>query len=111
MGMQHNVLTHDVETLACAADLNITVEAFSPLGRHGQSGDIPGNPVIQAIAAAHNVTTYQVALKWILQHDHVLTFQSSSKIHQEADADLFQFTLTEKEMHILDGLQDGVVLV
>jgi len=109
--MQHNVLAHDDDTLACAADLNITVEAFSPLGRSGHSGDIPGNKAIQAIAAAHNVSTYQVALKWILQHDHVLTFQSSSKAHQQEDADLFSFTLTDKEMKTLDGLQDGAVLV
>jgi len=109
--MQHNVLEHDDDTLACAADLNITVEAFSPLGRSGHSGDIAGNEAIQAIAAAHSVSTYQVALKWILQHDHVLTFQSSSKAHQQEDADLFNFTLTDNEMKTLDGLQDGAVLV
>lgn len=109
--MQHNVLEHDDDTLACASDLNITVEAFSPLGRSGHSGDISGNKVIQAIAADHGVSAYQVALKWILQHDHVLTFQSSSKAHQQEDADLFSFTLTDEEMKTLDSLQDGVALV
>jgi len=109
--MEHNVLSHDDDTIACASNLNITIEAFSPLGQSGHSADITGNAAIQSIAAAHGVSTYQVALKWILQHDHILTFQSSSKAHQEADADVFGFTLTDEELMILDGLQDGAVLV
>merc|ERR1711924_33798 len=39
------------------------------------------------------------------QHGHVLTFQSASKAHQESDADVFSFTLTEAEMRMLDSLQ------
>lgn len=109
--IQLNVLEHDADTIAASQAYNITLEAYSPLGRSGHSGDIPGNKVIQGIASSHNVSTYQVALKWILQHGHVLTFQSSSKAHQESDADVFGFTLADPEMTKLDGLQGNAEVI
>lgn len=103
--VQLNILEHDDETMEYSENHGIVIEAYSPLGRGGHSGNIPGHPVIQQVAAAHNVSTYQVALKWILQHDRVLTFQSTSKEHQANDADLFGFELTSDEMVTLNKLQ------
>jgi len=100
--IQLNILEPNAETVAFSVNNNITVEAYSPLGRSGHSGDIPHNPAVVAVAAAHNVSTYQVALKWILQHGHVLTFQSSSLKHQASDADLFSFNISDEEMATLD---------
>mmetsp|Transcript_83106 Transcript_83106/g.164875 ORF Transcript_83106/g.164875 Transcript_83106/m.164875 type:complete len:286 (-) Transcript_83106:22-879(-) len=97
-----NVLEHDDDIINFSVAHNITIEAYSPLGRAGSSGDIPGNKVIQRIAAQHNVTAYQVALKWILQHGHILTFQSTSQAHQQQDADLFGFNLSYADMAALD---------
>ncbi|CAK9019205.1 unnamed protein product [Durusdinium trenchii] len=93
-----NVLEYDAEALERSKQLNITVEAYSPVGRSGHSGDIRDNQVIKSIAAKHSVSTYQVALKWILQHDNVITFQSSSAEHQAQDADVFRFQLTDEDM-------------
>jgi diketogulonate reductase-like aldo/keto reductase len=103
--VQLNVLEHDDDTIEFSKAHNITIEAYSPVGRGNHSGDIAGNPVIQRIAEAHNVSTYQVALKWILQHGHIITFQSTSQAHQQEDADLFTFNLGDSEMQSLDGLQ------
>lgn len=103
--IQLNVLVHDDATIAFCAAHSIVVEAYSPLGRGGHSGDIPDNKVVQGIAASHNVTTYQVAMRWIVQHGWVVTFQSAAAAHQEVDADLFGFNLTAQEMALLDSLQ------
>ncbi|OLQ13994.1 hypothetical protein AK812_SmicGene1942 [Symbiodinium microadriaticum] len=100
-----------IKALAYAESLNITVEAYSPVGRSGHSGDISGNKVIQGVAANHNISTYQVALKWIVQHGRLLTFQSSSSAHQAADAAIFDFQLTEAEMKALDGLHGAPIYV
>jgi len=105
--IQLNVLRHDDDTIEFSRAHNITIEAYSPLGRSNHSGDITGNPSMRAIAAAHNVTTYQVAMKWVLQHGHVVTFQSTSEAHQQVDADLFGFNLTDREMGDLDALQSS----
>lgn len=106
--IEHNVLNHDDETIAYCQAHNITVEAYSPLGQGGNAGDVPGNAVVQAVAVNHNVSSYQVGLKWIIQHGHTLTFQSEKASHQESDADLFGFDLTDEEMITLDGLQARV---
>merc|ERR1712062_124254 len=106
-----NVLVRDDDQVAASQEHGMVVEAYSPLGRSGHTGDIPGNPTIQAIAAAHNVSTYQVALKWILQKGYHLTFQSSNPTHQEADANVFGFELSKTEMAELDALSKGSVSV
>jgi len=103
--IQLNILTHNDDQIAASKELGIIVQAYSPLGRSGQSGDIPGNTMIQKVAAAHNVSTYQVAIKWILQSGHLLTFQSSNAEHQATDADVFHFELSEDEMATLSALQ------
>lgn len=102
-----NVLEHDDDQIASSKENGILVEAYCPLGRDGQAGNIPGNKVIQSVAAAHNISTYQVAIKWLLQHGYLLTFQSSSEAHQQEDANVFSFTLSDSEMSQLDGLQSA----
>lgn len=109
--IQLNVLRHDDSAILFSQAHNITVEAYSPLGRSNHSGDITGNHAIQAIAKSHNVSTYQVAMKWILQHGHTLTFQSTSSAHQRSDADLFSFELKDEDMATLDHLQGGTEVV
>merc|ERR1712194_242377 len=106
-----NVLNHDDAAIAACQRHGITVEAFAPVGRSGEAGNIPGNKVVQSIASAHNVTSYQVAVKWILQKGHILTFQSSSQAHQESDADVFGFTLSNDEISELDKLATSAEIV
>jgi 2,5-diketo-D-gluconate reductase A len=108
---QLNVLEHDDDQIAASQQHAIKVESFSPLGRSGSSGDISGNPTIQKIATAHNVSTYQVAIRWIIQKGHLLTFQSSNAAHQASDADVFNFSLTTSDMDELDRLQSQQVQV
>lgn len=101
--IRHNILSHDDQTINVARAHGITIEAYSPLGRN--SGEIPSNKVIQEMARKYNVSTYQIALRWIVQHGHVLTFQSTSSQHQANDADIFHFTLADPDMAVLDNLQ------
>lgn len=107
--VQLNVLEHDDDTIAFSQAHNIAIEAYSPLGRGNHSGDIAGNRQIQHIASVHDVSTYQVALRWLFQHGHIVTFQSRSQAHQLADADIFGFNLTAGEMQMLDDLRDHPV--
>eukprot|EP00928_Gymnodinium_smaydae_P042222 TRINITY_DN2845_c1_g1_i1.p1 TRINITY_DN2845_c1_g1~~TRINITY_DN2845_c1_g1_i1.p1 ORF type:complete len:303 (+),score=78.66 TRINITY_DN2845_c1_g1_i1:78-986(+) len=105
--LELNILEYDAEVIQFARSRNITTEAYSPLGRGNHSGDIAGNAAISVIAKSHNVSNYQVALRWILQHGHVLTFQSTSRAHQASDADVFGFKLSDAEMRSLDALRGG----
>merc|ERR1719469_791572 len=97
-----NVLSHDDETLTFCKANGITPMAYSPL-----EDDCTKHPAVVAAATAHNVSTYQVALKWVTQKDWLLTFQSTKAEHQAEDADLFGFDLTDVEMAALDAAQSG----
>jgi len=107
--IMYNVYHHDDDTIKFCKDNNITVEAYSPLGSwNGQyHGDVFKDPRIAPIAAAHNVSPAQVALKWIVQRGDVLTFMSNNESHQVNDADLFNpdFQLSDVEMFVLSNLQ------
>merc|ERR1712203_643665 len=93
-----NVLKHDDDTINFCKSNGITPMAYSPL-----EDDCTKHPAVLSAAESHNVTAYQVALKWIVQHDMVLTFQSTKASHQAVDADLFGFDLTDDEMAALDA--------
>ncbi len=58
-----------------------------------------------AIGKAHGKSAAQVALKWILQHNVTICTQSSNPLHFQEDLALFDFTLSEAEMKVLDAKQ------
>lgn len=110
--IEANVLRHNDETIEYCRSKNITVMAYSPLGQDGKAGgDVVHDATVNAIAASHSVSAYQVALKWLVQRGHILTFQSTNPKHQASDADIFSFELTDDEMATLDGLQAAGSLV
>ena len=100
--LNYNNNDNTVDTIRYSTQHGIVVEAYSPLGRGG--GKVVHHPLVESIAVSHHVTGYQIALRWILQHGWILTFQSSSKEHQAADADVFGFRLTPQEMNDLDRI-------
>jgi len=108
--IEYNIFHHDEETIQFCREHNITVEAWSPLGG---AGLIPGPSIfhdetIKGIAAAHNVTAAQVALRWIVQRGDVIAVMSANPEHQANDADLWSFELEAQEMATLDALQESV---
>lgn len=109
--LQLNVLKHNNDDIAASVERGMMVMAYSPLGRAGHAGDISGHPTIKSIAAAHKVSTYQVAIKWILQKGYLLTFQSTNPSHQASNADVFDFKLGKTEMKQLDALKSAIDVV
>jgi len=105
--VEFNVYSHDDETEKYCKEHNITIEAWSPLGDPARTGkSIFSDQTIKTIATNHNVSAAQVALRWIVQKGHALTFLSSSKTHQANSADLFSFKLTDDDVSKLDALRN-----
>lgn len=95
----------DGTKLACQK-AGVTYSAYSPLGgiALGGTGHVLGNPIVKAIAAAHNASTAQVALKWVIQQG-VLPVTGSSKLsHVKDDLGVFGLTLTTDEMAALAAI-------
>jgi len=114
--IMYNVYHHDDETIKYCKQNNITVQAYSPLGSWLAKKfrkSVFGDPAVKEIAASHNVSAAQVALKWIVQRGDILTVMSANKTHQANDADLFdsKFVLSDSEMNTLNQLSTPTLMV
>lgn len=88
------------QLLAYCAAHGIVVEAYSPLER----GRAPRDPLISALAERHARTPAQVALRWAVQHDLVVIPKSGRRQRIQENAAIFDFALSDEEMHQLDEL-------
>lgn len=107
----YSIFGHNEETIKFCHENNITVEAYSPLGGAHGGRSVFKDPTVKTIAASHNVSAAQVALKWIVQRGDVVAVLSSSKDHQANDADLWSFTLNGDDMAKLDKIAASTVIV
>jgi len=88
------------ELCAYCRDKGIAVEAWSPLMR-GEALDIPR---LIEIGKAHGKTSAQILLRWGIERDVIVIPKSRSQKRIIENADLYDFTLTEKELADIDGL-------
>ncbi len=100
---RHPRLTNK-EVLAYCREKGIQLEAWSPL----MQGQILDNEVLQSIAEKHGKSTAQVILRWNLQ-EQVVVIPKSIKEHRIiANADLYDFELTQIEMDQIDQLNQDL---
>ena len=106
---------HDDDTIAYCKKEGITYMAYSPLcgGPNGSScrhGSVLSVPEVQAVAATHNVSAAQVALKWIVQRGHPLATSVWNPEYMAEDLDLWSWgDLSDSEMSTLDGVKSTAV--
>ena len=79
---------------------NIQVQAWSPL----MKGKLSGVKELEEIAMRHQKDVFQVALRWCLQKEIIPIPKSSSPNRITSNAKVFDFSLTEAEMIIINGL-------
>ena len=85
--------------LAMNAARGIVSQAYSPIGSGGHgSSDILSGPLTTKIAKAHNKSTAQVALKYLVQLNAAVVTKSSSPEHLKQDVELFDWSLTRRDM-------------
>jgi len=81
----------------------IILEAYSPLTRMKKLDD----PKILPIAEKHHKTVAQVLIRWAIEHNLVVIPKSAHKNRIIENADIFDFSLDESAMKILDNLDEG----
>ncbi|WP_405099540.1 aldo/keto reductase [Oceanobacillus sp. FSL H7-0719] len=79
---------------------NIATESWSPLIR---ANDILTNSAIAEIAAKHNKSASQVILRWHHQLGAIPIPKSASPKRQFENISIFDFSLSEEEMNIING--------
>ncbi len=88
------------DVLATARDLGMTVTAYSPLAQ----GDVFDDDVLVAVAAAHDATPGQVALRWLLDQDDVAAIPRSSNLDHVAANLAVDLTLSDDDRGRIDAL-------
>jgi 2,5-diketo-D-gluconate reductase B len=89
--------------LARASDVLVT--AYSPLAH----GKVPDDATLKRIGEAHGKTAGQVALRWLLDQDHVSPIpKASSHERRVENFDVFDFELTPEERAEIDALAKDV---
>ena len=83
---------------------NIHLTGYCPLAR----GNRFNNPTLRQVAEETNKTAAQVMIRWALQRSHTVIPKSTHPHRIEENADVFDFKLTEDQMKILDGLEEGL---
>jgi len=85
----------------------VQTQAYSTLGNtpwtHHASEDILKGVLTTSIAKAHNVSTVQVALKWVVQQGIPAVTKSSNPAHLASDLDLWSWDLTDEEMSLMNA--------
>lgn len=88
------------ELLAFCRENNIQMQAYSPL----MSGHLDEVEELKAIAQKYGKSPAQVAIRWQLQNE-VVTIPKSVRKHRIIEnADVFDFSLTDEDMKVIDGL-------
>lgn len=88
------------DLIAYCKEHKIQMEAWSPLMR----GKILDNAIVAKIAETHGKTPAQVVLRWDLHHGVVTIPKSVHRDRIQANADIFDFSLTSEEIAALDEL-------
>ncbi len=88
---------------AADAERGIATEAWSPIAR----GRCLNDPVLLGIAAEHDVTTAQVALRWAIQRGDIVFPKSMDPTRMATNFDLFSFELTADDMAAIATLDRG----
>lgn len=80
---------------------NILSEAYSPLG----TGDLLGNELVNKLAQEHGKSSAQIVIRWSLEHGFVPLPKSVHEEYIKANGQVFDFSLSNEEMKLLDGLE------
>ena len=86
------------------AQYGTVLESWYPLGGRGHTQELFSDPVISAIASAHNKTSAQIVIRWHLQAGNIAIPGSSNEQHIIEDFGIWDFSLTDDEMRQIAAL-------
>jgi len=90
---------------AACATRGVAVQAYSPLTKGNRLDD----PTLEAVAQRNGRTPAQVLIRWALQHDLIVLPKSVRRERIVENAAAFEFELPERDMDLLDTLEEGLV--
>lgn len=103
--VEFNPFFQQKELRALMAETNTRLEAWYPLG-HGDA-KLLSHPLVTELASRHHKSPAQIVLRFELQEGAIVLPKSTKPEHIADNLQLFDFTLTDEEMHSLRALDTG----
>lgn len=100
--IETNPLNQQVEAHEWLKKYGIAHEAWAPLGE--KRNGLFENKTLEKIAKAHGKSVAQVILRWELQRDIIIIPKSTHKERMIENLDIFDFSLSDKEMQEIAAL-------
>lgn len=100
--IETNPLNQQVEAHEWLKKYGIAHEAWAPLGE--KRNGLFENKTLEKIAKAHGKSVAQVILRWELQRDIIFIPKSTHKERMIENLDIFDFSLSDKEMQEIAAL-------
>ena len=92
----------DGDLLAFCQEHDVTLTAYSPLAE----GKLVDDERLQVIGDRYGKSPAQVSLRWLIQQENVVTIPKSvTPRHMQANLDVFDFELTDREMRRVSELE------
>jgi 2,5-diketo-D-gluconate reductase B len=93
------------ELRGIAADEDLLIEAYAPLG--GSASSVVGEPVLEEIAAAHDSSPAQVALAWLAHQNRVVALpRSTDPGRRRENLAALELDLAPEETALIDELSE-----
>ena len=87
----------------------ILVMAHTPTGRMCEK--IRQNNILQELAHRHGKTIAQIIIRWHYQNNVIPVVATQNPIHMREYADIFEFSLSEAEMQLIEDQDEGYVML
>jgi 2,5-diketo-D-gluconate reductase B len=102
--VEYHPYVNQRKILAANRRHGLATTAYCPIAL----GRVVGDPVIEAIAAAHGRSAVQIALRWLIQQEDVAVIPRTSKPQRLSEnLSILDFELTDSEMNEMGSLARG----
>jgi 2,5-diketo-D-gluconate reductase B len=102
--VEYHVNLEQERLLKLARERDVLIAAYAPFGH----GEVLSDPVLAEIGRAHGRSPAQVALRWLVEQDHVCALpKAAGHRNRVANIDVFDFELSDAERARLDALPKG----
>ena len=89
------------ECVEFCKEQEITVEAWSPLGR----GELIFDELLMGLAEKYGSTVAQLIIRWVMQHDIVPLVKSTKQSRIEENFQVFDFEISGEDMQRIDEMK------
>jgi 2,5-diketo-D-gluconate reductase B len=99
--VEYHVYLDQGRLLDLAHEHDLLIAAYAPFSH----GELVSDPVLREIGRTHGRSPAQVALRWLIEQDHVCALpKAASRQNRAANLEVFNFTLSEEERGRIDAL-------